>query len=401
MVALGIRRHRFAVYFGAVLALFLASPGQIAPQDLASLLTYRPLPIERGAGFLLSFSALRTATFSLPRPALFALPELPEPIRVAVRADRDSDLDITGSIPGNASVTGVSSEYEEPQTTVINRAGKGNRLAINVAAVPTRTVTSVDATGTDAAVSSSQHDVAMAVEIHPTVPNEEDEPRADRAGSLVRAVGLPPAGSFGIYRFTRLFFGDDPTGMPPLTFQHRDVALVSLPGTAPTEGSTTIAAKGEVTGEEARPKSPAERLGLKGPALVKAEKCLADAIYFESRGEVKEGQTAVAQVVVNRAFSGFYPNDICNVVYQNANRYLACQFTFACEGKRLKVDEPDMWEQAKEISHDMLDGKLWLDQVGKATHYHAYWVHPDWIREMRKIHRIGVHTFYRPKAWEG
>jgi len=400
MVGLGIRRHRFAVRFGVVLALFLASPSQIAPQDLASLLTYRPLPIERGAGFFLSFSALRTATFSLPRPALFALPELPEPIRVAVRSDRDNGLDITGSIPGNGPLAGVFSEYEEPQTTVINRAGKGDRLALKAAEVPTRTVTPVNATGMDAAAVSPQSDVGISLEMQ--VRNEEDDgPRADRAGSIVRAIGLPPAGSSGIYRFTRLFFGDDPTGMPPIAFQHRDVVLASLPGTAPTEGSTTIAAKGEVTGEEARPKSPAERLGLTGAALVKAEKCLTDAIYFESRGEVKEGQTAVAQVVVNRAFSGFYPNDICGVVYQNANRYLACQFTFACEGKRLKVDEPDMWEQAKQISHDMLDGKLWLDQIGKATHYHAYWVHPDWIREMRKIHRIGVHTFYRPKAWEG
>ncbi len=93
---------------------------------------------------------------------------------------------------------------------------------------------------------------------------------------------------------------------------------------------------------------------------------------------MKKGQTAVAQVVINRAFSGFYPNDICGVVYQNANRYLACQFTFACEGKKLKVDEPDMWKQATEISRDMLAGKLWLDEIGKATHYHAYWVHPVW-----------------------
>jgi len=106
-------------------------------------------------------------------------------------------------------------------------------------------------------------------------------------------------------------------------------------------------------------------------------------------------------VVINRVFSGFYPEDVCGTVYQNAHRYLACQFTFACEGKKLVVTEPDMWEQAKRISREMLDGKLWLAEVGKATHYHAYWERPDWIRAMRKINRIGVHTFYRPKAWEG
>jgi len=395
MFALGTRRRRFAVCFGAALALIVASPAQIAQQDLASLLTYQPASSERPNGFFVSFTALRTATFSLPRPALFAIPELPDAIRVVARSDKDNDLDITGSIPGISSITGPQSEYEEPQTTVMNRTNKGDRLSVKVASVPQRSVTPVEPDE----IQTPGYDVAMSLEIRPDVP--KDEPRADRAGTLVRYVEPVPANSSGMYKLSRLFFGDDPTGMPPLAFQHRDIVLASLPGTAPTEGSTTIAAKGEVTGEEARPKSPAERLGLKGASLVKAEKCLADAIYFESRGEVKTGQVAVAQVVVNRAFSGFYPNDICGVVYQNAHRYLACQFTFACEGKKLTVTEPDMWEQAKQISHDMLDGKLWMDEIGKATHYHAYWVRPDWIREMRKINRIGVHTFYRPRAWEG
>jgi hypothetical protein len=46
-----------------------------------------------------------------------------------------------------------------------------------------------------------------------------------------------------------------------------------------------------------------------------------------------------------------------------------------------------------------LDGKLWLPEVGKATHYHAYLVPPSWVREMHKLHRLGVHTFYRPRDW--
>ncbi len=139
---------------------------------------------------------------------------------------------------------------------------------------------------------------------------------------------------------------------------------------------------------------------LAGAPRAKAEKCLAEAVYFESRGEVERGQVAVAQVVVNRAFSGYYPADICGVVYQNAHRHLACQFTFACDGIPDVITEPDMWAQAKRIARDMLDGKIWLSEVGKATHYHAFWVRPVWVREMRTIQRIGVHTFYRPRKWE-
>jgi hypothetical protein len=65
-------------------------------------------------------------------------------------------------------------------------------------------------------------------------------------------------------------------------------------------------------------KSPAERLGLLGKLRAKAEKCLADAVYFEARGEPLRGQKAVAQVVMNRVFSGRYPRSVCGVVYQNA-----------------------------------------------------------------------------------
>jgi spore germination cell wall hydrolase CwlJ-like protein len=87
------------------------------------------------------------------------------------------------------------------------------------------------------------------------------------------------------------------------------------------------------------------------------------------------------------------------VVYQNANRHLACQFTFACDGIPDIVTEPTAWRRATRIAKDMLDGKLWLTEVGKATHYHAYWVHPSWVHEMKKMYRLGVHTFYRPRAW--
>src|SRR5579862_7419417 len=173
-----------------------------------------------------------------------------------------------------------------------------------------------------------------------------------------------------------------------------DVKVAALEGGA--DGGETVAQKDDLS----LLASPADRLKLSGKPRLKAEKCLADAVYFEARGEPFKGQQAVAQVVMNRVFSGYYPNDVCGVVYQNAERHLACQFTFACEGKDLnKVDEPDMWEQAKRIAKDMLDGKIWLAEVGHATHYHAYWVHPSWVHEMTKLYKLGVHTFYRPKNW--
>jgi hypothetical protein len=166
-----------------------------------------------------------------------------------------------------------------------------------------------------------------------------------------------------------------------------------------SRGGETVASKGEVTGLGRRPVTPAERLGLDTKGRAKAEKCLTEAVYFESRGESERGQKAVAQVVMNRVFSGFYPSTVCGVVYQNSHRHLACQFTFACDNVADRVTEPDMWAQAKRIAQDTLDGKIWLPEIGKSTHYHAYWVRPSWVNEMRKLNKIGVHTFYRPRAW--
>jgi len=196
--------------------------------------------------------------------------------------------------------------------------------------------------------------------------------------------------------------GAEPILVPPsaeLAAQSADsnIKLSALEGTDNDTGAgESVAGKDDVS----RLQTPAQRLGLEGKARAKAEKCLADAIYFEARGEVRKGQEAVAQVVMNRAFSGYYPHDVCGVVYQNAHRHLACQFTFACEGKDLsRIDEPDMWEQAKGIAKDTLDGKIWLPEVGHATHYHAYWVHPSWVHEMTRLFKLGVHTFYRPRNW--
>ena len=166
------------------------------------------------------------------------------------------------------------------------------------------------------------------------------------------------------------------------------------------EMGESVAPKGEVNSDNQRAKTPAERLGLfDEKSRAKSEKCLAEAVYFEARGEAVRGQIAVAQVVLNRAFSGKYPETVCGVVYQNKHRHLACQFTFACDNNKDVIREPDMWERAQKIAKAMLDGQLWLPEVDKSTHYHAYWVRPSWVNEMKKMYKTGVHTFYRPRAW--
>ena len=126
--------------------------------------------------------------------------------------------------------------------------------------------------------------------------------------------------------------------------------------------------------------------------------CLAQAIYFEARGENYRGQVGVAQVVLNRVDDHRYPDTICAVVFQNQHRRNACQFSFACDGIADRVTERRAWDQAEEIATKVLAGELYLPDVGKATHYHATYVRPAWAPRMTKLTQIGLHIFYEFKS---
>lgn len=123
--------------------------------------------------------------------------------------------------------------------------------------------------------------------------------------------------------------------------------------------------------------------------------CLAEAIYFEARSEPEEGQAAVAQVVLNRVMSGLYPPSVCGVVFQNRQRHNACQFSFACEGRALRITEPASWTQALRVAREVTDGATYVSDVGGSTHYHANYVAPGWSRRLVKMDRIGHHIFYK------
>jgi spore germination cell wall hydrolase CwlJ-like protein len=129
--------------------------------------------------------------------------------------------------------------------------------------------------------------------------------------------------------------------------------------------------------------------------LNKEERCLAEAIYFEARSEPEDGQAAVAQVVLNRVKSGLYPTSVCGVVYQNRSRRNACQFSFACEGRALRVTEADSWKAAVRIAREVTFGETYNAEVGGATHYHANYVRPFWAKRLKKMDVIGRHIFYK------
>jgi hypothetical protein len=147
------------------------------------------------------------------------------------------------------------------------------------------------------------------------------------------------------------------------------------------------------------PISAATMLGLDEKELGRAKKCLAEAIYFEARGEPERGQYAVAQVVMNRTRSPYYPNDVCGVVYENKNKRNACQFSFACDGIPDRIFDRTSYAKAQDIAEDVLVNGAYLPDIGTATHYHATYVKPRWIRDMIKEEKLGSHIFYRVRNW--
>ncbi len=148
---------------------------------------------------------------------------------------------------------------------------------------------------------------------------------------------------------------------------------------------------------EIGPRDHAWAASVLAPSVFSAreQQCLASGIYFEARGESVKGQAAVAQVILNRVRNPAYPKTICGVVYQNEDWRNRCQFSFACDAIKDRVNSEYHWRVARDVAMAVTAGKIWLPQVGSATHYHAVYVRPKWARTMEKVGRIGLHVFYR------
>src|SRR6266446_3443170 len=434
---------RFAS-FGLGLCIFALMPTEIGYQDIASLLARQPGVAERWQKRVFSSaSTIQVATYAFGRPIGTSIPQT---ATYRLASLDTQGIDITGSVPRNPIML-APPRYQASDFPKVDRTLKGDRLvtAPPLPAAPANTAPSNEDTSTSnasvmgaktAAAPSeerlpldpelqealsapplAQYDVAMSLEAQPL-----DDLKAGPDASALPLEPAPPRDGFSV-KTASLFFGSTSLGGSIESMERwrpGEEPLIVMPGALPDpdmkmmaslpsatdeplkagDSGESIAAKGEVNTDNQRAKTPAERLGLfDEKSRAKSEKCLAEAIYFEARGEAVRGQIAVAQVVMNRAFSGFYPTTVCGVVYQNKYRHFACQFTFACDNTRDVINEPDMWERARKIAKAMLDGQVWLSEVGKSTHYHAYWVRPSWVSEMKKMYKFGVHTFYRPKAW--
>jgi spore germination cell wall hydrolase CwlJ-like protein len=123
-------------------------------------------------------------------------------------------------------------------------------------------------------------------------------------------------------------------------------------------------------------------------------RCLAEALYFEARGETVKGQFAVAEVILNRVDSRRFPSSACDVIYQGTGKKYQCQFTYTCDGHKEVIREQQAYERVAKVARIALDGRA-PDLTEGATHYHTRAVNPSWSRSYTKTAEIGYHVFYR------
>ncbi len=145
----------------------------------------------------------------------------------------------------------------------------------------------------------------------------------------------------------------------------------------------------------AQPVAQAASLGelvqqVGAPKVLSEEmKCLAGAVYFESRGEPLSGQLAVAQVIINRADDPRFPASYCSVVTQTG------QFSFIKKGRMPQIREHSAaWVRARAIAEIAHKG-LWESEANEAVFFHARYVRPGWSQRKQRLAQINTHIFYR------
>lgn len=130
--------------------------------------------------------------------------------------------------------------------------------------------------------------------------------------------------------------------------------------------------------------------------ILAERRCLAEAMYYEARGEGIEGEKAVAEVVFHRLRSAYYPSTVCGVVFEGANLKHACQFSFTCNGDMARAKDAHAWAEARLLAAKIMTGAVPLgDITDDATSYHAVDVDPAWAGSLIKTVQIGNHVFYR------
>ena len=108
---------------------------------------------------------------------------------------------------------------------------------------------------------------------------------------------------------------------------------------------------------------------------------MANAVYGEARGEIYEGQVAVAAVILNRVKSPSFPNTVAGVIFQPG------AFTAVADGQIWLTPN----KTAKSAVRDALNG--WDPTGGCIYYFNPETATSAWIWSRPQVKKIGKHIF--------
>ena len=116
---------------------------------------------------------------------------------------------------------------------------------------------------------------------------------------------------------------------------------------------------------------------------------LAEAAYYEARGESDIGVVSVLHTILNRVAHKAWPDTIKAVVYQNK------QFSYTHDGSmKHGMNNKNQVARMSILAYDVLHG-LVDSPVGGSTHYHSTKVNPYWVSDVSYVADVGNHKFYK------
>lgn len=116
---------------------------------------------------------------------------------------------------------------------------------------------------------------------------------------------------------------------------------------------------------------------------------LAEAAYYEARGESDVGVVSVLHTILNRVAHKAWPDSVQGVVYKPKH------FSYTHDGSMKQgMNNKIQVERISILAYDVLHGLIESPLVG-VTHYHAINVNPYWVHDVEYVAHIGNHIFYR------
>lgn len=131
--------------------------------------------------------------------------------------------------------------------------------------------------------------------------------------------------------------------------------------------------------------------GLSHAVLEQQMDCLAEAIYYEARGESFAGQVFVGFVIRNRVLSDRFPDTFCQVIEQPH------QFSFYdhIDNKQKAMREVDARDQAYEVAYMVMNTSTPPIPEG-VMFYHTTNILPNWNYSLLDEYAVvGNHIFYQ------